>query len=164
MPDTAGIEIRFTSLDDPHGAALSARQREEILQSVPDLPPFHSDIPIFIILLRNNEAIACGGLRPLSGAQVSVAEIKRFYVVPEARGQAKGISDFLLQQLETHALERGWTILQLQTGTIMLAANKFYERHGYRQITNYGEFIGSDHTLSFKKVLSHSSHKLDMNL
>lgn len=153
MPDTSDLEIRFTSLFDPHGVALSARQRDELLLSVPDLPPFHSDIPIFIILLRDNEAIACGGLRPPPEGQ-SYAEIKRVYVVPDARGRAKGVADFLLQQLESYALEHGWTTIRLQTGSIMHGANKFYARHGYMQIANYGEFVGTDHTLSFEKILS----------
>ena len=151
MSDTADIEIRLTSLEDQYGIALSARQRDEILQTNPGLAPFTTEIPIFIVLLRDGEAIACGGLRPIHGC---TAEIKRVYVVPEARGQAKGVSDLLVRQLEQHALERGWTTLRLQTGHTMHSANKFYERHGYRLIPNYGDFIGSTHTISFEKVLS----------
>jgi putative acetyltransferase len=75
------------------------------------------------------------------------------YVVPGARGQAKGISDFLLRQLELHASRIGWNTLRLQTSMNMLAANRFYERHGYEAIPNYGEYINSPSTVSYKKMI-----------
>lgn len=75
------------------------------------------------------------------------------YVVPEARGQANGISDFLLKQLELHAAELGWKKLRLQTSRNMVAANRFYERHGYGVISNYGEYVGSSSAVSYEKVV-----------
>lgn len=148
------IEVRLTSLQDKHITDLSARQRDEILLTNPDLGAFTADIPVFIILVKNGEAIACGGLRLVDEDEsTSIAEIKRVYVVPEARGQANGISDFLLKQLELHAAERGWKTLRLQTSRNMFAANRFYERHGYGLIPNYGEYVDSSSTASYEKVV-----------
>lgn len=148
------IEVRLTTSQDKHITALSARQRDEILLTNPDLGAFTADIPIFIVLVKEGEAIACGGLRLVDEKESnSVAEIKRVYVVPEARGQAKGISDFLLKQLELHAAERGWKTLRLQTSRNMFAANRFYERHGYGLIPNYGEYVDSSSTVSYEKAV-----------
>lgn len=150
----SAIEVRLTSVQDEHITDLSARQRDEILLTNPDLGAFTADIPIFIILLKEGEAIACGGLRLVDEASdASVAEIKRVYVVPEARGQANGISDFLLKQLELHAAKSGWKTLRLQTSRNMFAANKFYERHGYGVVPNYGEYVDSSTTVSYEKAI-----------
>lgn len=151
---TSAIEVRLASLQDKHIIDLSARQRDEILLTDPDLGPFTADIPTFIILVRGGEAIACGGLRLVDeDADGSVAEIKRVYVVPEARGQANGISDFLLKQLELHAVELGWKTLRLQTNRNMFAANRLYERHGYGIVPNYGEYVDSPTTVSYEKAI-----------
>jgi GNAT superfamily N-acetyltransferase len=151
---TSAIEVRLASLQDKHIVDLSARQRDEILLTDPDLGPFTADIPTFIVLVRGGEAIACGGLRLVDeDADGSVAEIKRVYVVPEARGQANGISDFLLKQLELHAVEMGWKTLRLQTNRNMFAANRFYERHGYGIVPNYGEYVDSSTTVSYEKAI-----------
>lgn len=76
------------------------------------------------------------------------------YVVPEARGQANGISDFLLKQLELYAAEIGWKTLRLQTSRNMVAANRFHERHVYGLIPNYGEYVDSSSTVSYEKVVA----------
>ena len=154
-PDTtSNIEVRLASPRDTHIITLSTRQRTEILLTNPDLPPFTTEIPIFIVLLKEGQPIACGGLRLIDEEEsTSIAEIKRVYVVPEARGQANGISDFLLKQLELHAAEMGWKTLRLQTSKNMVAANRFYERHGYEVIPNYGEYVDSSSTVSYEKIL-----------
>lgn len=148
------IKVIKTSSQNNHITALSSRQRDEILLTNPDLGAFTADIPVFIVLVQYGEPIACGGLRLIDEeAPTSVAEIKRVYVVPEARGQAKGISDFLLKQLELHAAERGWKTLRLQTSRNMVAAIRFYERHGYGVIPNYGEYVDSASTVSYEKAV-----------
>lgn len=151
---TSTIEVIKTSSQNNHITTLSSRQRDEILLTNPDLAPFTADIPIFIVLLKDNEPIACGGLRLIDEEEsTSIAEIKRVYVVPEARGQANGISDFLLKQLELYAVGRGWKTLRLQTSRNMVAANRFYERHGYELMPNYGEYVDSLSAISYEKVV-----------
>jgi putative acetyltransferase len=153
MPDSASIEVRLTSLHDEHIIDLSSRQRDEILQTDPSLGAFTAEIPVMMVLTREGKAIACGGLRLVDEEENSVAEIKRVYVTPEARGQAKGVSDLLLKHLEQHASKLGWTTLRLQTRKDMVAANRFYERHGYSLIPNYGEYVDCTYTVSYEKVI-----------
>jgi putative acetyltransferase len=153
MRDKASIEVRLTSLHDEHIVDLSSRQRDEILRTDPALGAFTAEIPVMMVLIRDGKAIACGGLRLVDERVNSVAEIKRVYVVPEARGQAKGISDLLLQHLEQHASKLGWTTLRLQTRKDMVAANRFYERHGYGLIPNYGEYVNCTYTVSYEKAI-----------
>ena len=57
------------------------------------------------------------------------------------------------KQLELHAAKVRWNTLRLQTSRNMLAANRFYERHGYELIPNYGEYVGSASTVSYEKVI-----------
>ena len=52
-----------------------------------------------------------GGVKGLSGA---IAEIKRMYVVPEARG--RGVARALLAALEDAARELGYEVVRLDTG------------------------------------------------
>ena len=153
MSSTSSIEVRLATMEEPCCIALAARQEDEILRSVPGLAPLPTDIPVFVVLLNDGEAIACGGLRPINTDR-NIIEMKRVYVVPEARGRAKGVSDFLLHKLEQLTVERGWDAIWLQTGRSMHSANKFYERHGYRLIPNYGEFVGHEDTISYAKCLS----------
>jgi N-acetylglutamate synthase-like GNAT family acetyltransferase len=152
-PDSASIEVRLTSPHDEHIIDLISRQRDEILQTDANLGPFTAEIPVFMVLIRDGKAIACGGLRLVDEGVNSVAEIKRVYVIPEARGQAKGISDLLLEHLEQHASKLGWSVLRLQTRKDMLAANRFYERHGYAFVPNYGEYVDCVYTVSYEKVI-----------
>jgi putative acetyltransferase len=153
MPDSASIEVRLTSLHDVHIIDLSSRQREEILRTDPTLGAFTAEIPVMMVLIREGKAIACGGLCLVDEGVNSVAEIKRVYVLPEARGQAKGVSDLLLKHLEQHASKLGWASLRLQTRKDMAAANRFYERHGYGLIPNYGEYVDCTYTVSYEKVI-----------
>lgn len=50
MPDMTDIEVRLTSMKDYHSVALSHRQRDEILLTKPDLPPFTANPPFSIVL------------------------------------------------------------------------------------------------------------------
>lgn len=129
------IEVR--PWHDPAGAALRARQRAELdarygsADHEPGPPPSEEDIPVFVVAVdrATGEAIGCGGLRPLDE---SSAEIKRMYVAPHRRGS--GVATDLLQALEVAAVDRGWTLLRLETGTAQPEAQRFYQREGYREI------------------------------
>lgn len=153
-PATSDIEVRITTPQDPECINLVARQREEILLSNPDVGPNTVEIPIYIVLTRAGKALACGGLRQISQNVKSVAEIKRVYVAPEVRGKAHGVADLLLKQLELVALGEGWTTLRAQTARNMTAANRFYERHGFELVANYGEYVDCRVTISYEKVLA----------
>ena len=83
-----------------------------------------------------------------------VAEVKRMYVVPGARG--RGVSKAVLTGLEDAARERGWTTLRLETGPRQPEAIGLYTGAGYRPIGAFGAYRGdpdATHSLFFERVL-----------
>ncbi|MGC4108189.1 MAG: GNAT family N-acetyltransferase [Thermomicrobiales bacterium] len=160
MSTTAGWTIAEAVWDDPDGEALRQAQREEIAEmhggnrnSEPGTPPSAADVSFFVIARgETGQALACGALRQLDATS---AEVKRMYVLPEVRGT--GLSTAVLRALEDAARTRGWTTLRLETGRVMPAAIRFYQREGYLPIPPFGPYIGSDNSLCFAKVLASAS-------
>ncbi|XRQ09543.1 GNAT family N-acetyltransferase [Actinomadura welshii] len=100
-------------------------------------PPTAETIGIFLIARNaDGDATGCGALRPLDDG---TAEIKRMYVVPEARGT--GVASRILRTLEDHAWRLGIGTLVLATGTEQPDAMRFYEREGYRRSDGYGPYV-----------------------
>jgi GNAT superfamily N-acetyltransferase len=64
-----------------------------------------------------------------------VAEIKRMYVVPEARQH--GLGRRLLEELEAAARDLGYARIRLDTGARQPHAQAMFERAGYHPIDNY---------------------------
>jgi len=77
-------------------------------------------------------AVCGGGVKRLPDG---ACEIKRMYVVPQARGQ--GVAVLLLHALEEAARELGYQICRLDTGPRQGHARKIYEAQGYRPISNF---------------------------
>lgn len=80
----------------------------------------------------DGRAVCGGGVKRLPDG---ACEIKRMYVVPEARGQ--GVARVLLAALEDAARELGYRICRLDTGPRQAHAQKMYEAQGYRPIANF---------------------------
>ena len=78
------------------------------------------------------EAVCCGGVRLLSPG---IAEIKRMYVDPSARGH--GLARRLLAALEAAAVDLGATAARLDTGRDMAPAVGLYRATGYVEIDDY---------------------------
>jgi GNAT superfamily N-acetyltransferase len=142
--------------DDPTGTELRAAQRAELDERYgcddhePGKPPSATDIDAFLIAVDRREGtpLGCGALRRLG---TSVAEIKRMYVAPDARGT--GVATEILRALERVALARGWSTLRLETGTAQPEAIRFYEREGYRPIPLFGHYAGSAISVCYERVL-----------
>ncbi|WP_210495657.1 GNAT family N-acetyltransferase [Patulibacter sp. SYSU D01012] len=141
--------------DDADGAALRARQQDELRaryagESEPGTPPSGADVALFLVARdAAGAAVGCGGLRPL---EEGVAEIKRMYVDPLARGT--GVADALLAALEAAATERGWTTLRLETGERQPDAMRFYARAGYAEIPPFGPYVGAPFARCFERRLA----------
>jgi GNAT superfamily N-acetyltransferase len=86
----------------------------------------------FLVIYAGGRPVACGGLKRDDDG---VAEIKRMYVVPEARRQ--GLGRQLLDALEDRARELGYARIRLDTGARQPHAQAMYERAGYHPIDNY---------------------------
>jgi GNAT superfamily N-acetyltransferase len=86
----------------------------------------------FLVIYAGGKPVAGGGLKRDDDG---VAEIKRMYVVPEARRQ--GLGRQLLEALEDRARELGYARIRLDTGARQPHAQAMYERAGYHPIDNY---------------------------
>jgi GNAT superfamily N-acetyltransferase len=87
---------------------------------------------VFVILYEDGAPVAGGGLRRLDE---DVAEIKRMFVEPSARGRGHGRR--VLLELETAAAELGYRRLRLDTAQSLTTATALYRSAGYRDIPDY---------------------------
>jgi putative acetyltransferase len=148
------LDIRELSWDDPRGEELRVAQRAELTiryetpDSEPGPAPTAADIALFLVAFDGDEAIACGGLRPIDPAH---GEVKRMYVLPNRRGS--GVSTAVLRALEDAAKARGWDRLVLETGDRQPDAIRFYEREGYTRIPNFGHYVDSALSICYEKKL-----------
>jgi GNAT superfamily N-acetyltransferase len=78
------------------------------------------------------EPLCGGGVKRLGEG---VAEIKRMFVVPAARGQ--GLAGELLTALEAAARALGYARVRLDTGPEQPHAERLYRRSGYTEIPDY---------------------------
>ena len=86
----------------------------------------------FLVIYAGGRPVAGGGIKR---DEDGVAEIKRMYVVPEARRQ--GLGRRLLEALEDAARELGYRAVRLDTGARQPHAQAMYERAGYHPIAEY---------------------------
>src|SRR5262245_47188715 len=106
----------------------------------------------FLVARLDGDPVACGGWRTLaitvdSGTPERVAEIKRMYAVPAARGT--GAAGALLRAIEQSAREAGMHRIVLETGGRNPEAIAFYAKQGYGRITNYGYYKDEPDCVSF---------------
>lgn len=133
--------LTATTWADPRVRALSDAQQAELRERYDGrgesgTPPTAEDVAAVLLLTEDDGTpVGCGALRPL---EPGVAELKRMYVVPAARG--RGLSRLVLTGLEATAAERGWRTLRLETGPLQHEAIALYERSGYRPIGAFGHY------------------------
>lgn len=119
---------------------------EEISAAPADFSPPDG---LFVLAMVAGEAVACGGIRPL---RPGIAEVKRMYVRPSARGT--GMARRVLAHLESRAEQLGYGQLWLETGIMQPEAMRLYESSGYTPIPNFGQFADSPLSRSYAKRLS----------
>ena len=81
---------------------------------------------------ETGEPISCGGVKDLGDG---ACEIKKMYVVPEAR--RSGRAGELLAALEDAARDLGYGTVRLDTGPRQPHAERFYRNAGYEPIGNF---------------------------
>jgi GNAT superfamily N-acetyltransferase len=86
----------------------------------------------FVVLTEDGRPVAGGGIKRLDAR---ACEIKRMYVVPDARG--RGVGRELLAALEALARDLGYAIARLDTGAKQPRARRMYERAGYMSVPDY---------------------------
>lgn len=174
------LEVHHRDWDHPDSVLLRQHQRDEIAQvygqpdGEPGVPPSADDIAVFVIAylvpirepgmngqdeMMEPLPIACGGLRPMSShhgpdeSTTGDAEIKRMYVRQDYRGKPWEAAKAVLLELEQTARGNGWTMLLLETGHLLKAAHRFYQRQGYTSVPKFGAYVDSEVSLCFGKRL-----------
>ena len=118
-------------------------QQEELraLDGAGDIGPtreaamFEPPDGVFLVVRGDGRAIACGGVCRFDETR---AELKRMYVVPDARG--RGLGRRLLDELEAHARRLGYAGIVLETGELQTEALGLYVSSGYEPIPGYGAY------------------------
>jgi GNAT superfamily N-acetyltransferase len=153
----ATVRIVPARWDDPDVRRLAAAQQDELRGRYeggkePGTPPSAADVAVVLVArAADGSALGCGALRPLGD---DVAELKRMYVTPPARGC--GHSKALLAALEGEARDRGWTTLRLETGPRQPEAIALYTGAGYRRVGAFGAYAEADEaedSLFFERIL-----------
>jgi GNAT superfamily N-acetyltransferase len=97
----------------------------------------------------DGSALGCGALlRPFDPG---VAEIKRMFTRPDARG--RGVARAVLERLEEEARARGIAVLRLETGTMQPEAQRLYESSGYEPIPPFGAYAGEPLSRCYERRL-----------
>jgi GNAT superfamily N-acetyltransferase len=138
--------LRFepTSADRPPATELVAAMIEELephygridVPEAPSATPAEMSPPggAFLVGFDGDRPVCCGGVKGLSD---EACEIKRMYVVPDARG--RGVAGVLLGALEDAARGLGYRVARLDTGAAQPHAQRIYEAAGYRGVENFND-------------------------
>lgn len=106
---------------------------------------------VFVLGRSGGRVVACGGVRTLElDDGTAVAEIKRMWVAPEARGG--GLATRLLADLEQRALALGLDEARLDTNGVLEPALALYRGAGWVAVERYND--NPDATHFFAKSLA----------
>jgi ribosomal protein S18 acetylase RimI-like enzyme len=144
---------------DPHGAAVTLKQpqsRAEWLEARSLIEQYAASLQLdlefqnfahelehlaeeyappggaFLIARDAKRALGCAGVRSFAGSD---GEIKRLYVIPEARG--RGIGQLLARRAVAEGRKLGYKRLLLDTLPAMHAAQGLYAALGFRRTSAY---------------------------
>lgn len=101
-----------------------------------------------VVAYRNGRAVGCGAVKEFSPAEM---EVKRMFTDVTARG--KGVATAVLAELEKWTGELGYSACVLETGWRQPEAVALYRKAGYQQIANYGQYVGMENSVCFRKLL-----------
>jgi putative acetyltransferase len=144
--------------DSPDVQALCTAQQAEMLElyeGEADIGPAR-DAAMFVppdgifLVVRDGggRAVACGGIARFDAAR---GEVKRMYVVPDARG--RGLGRRVLDELERSARDLGYTSVVLETGDRQQEAVGLYTTTGYERIPCYPPYDSRELSQCYEKLL-----------
>jgi GNAT superfamily N-acetyltransferase len=153
------IDDLIVSAESPHDKEcldLLAQLRTELSEEYPEelrgTPLVPEELAAsgaaFLVARRNGQPVGCGAIRPF---EPGVAEIKRMFVVHEARG--RGIGRSILENLETFAKNFGYRSVRLETGLKQPEAISLYQSAGYHRAPCYGPYRNNPISVCFEKAL-----------
>ncbi len=138
------LEVRCVAADSADAVAMTSAMVAEMRDlydgldlDAPGMPkagPAELGPPggTFLVGYRDGRPVGGGGLKRLPDG---TCEIKRMYVVPEAR--RTGVARALLTALEEAARALGYRVVRLDTGSRQPHAQALYEACGYLRVGNF---------------------------
>jgi GNAT superfamily N-acetyltransferase len=101
-----------------------------------------------VVVYADGRPVGCGAFKKFDEESV---EIKRMFVYPEMRG--KQLAAKILQELEKWAIDEGYRNAVLETGHKQTEAIRLYTVAGYSLTANYGQYVGMDESICYRKEL-----------
>lgn len=101
-----------------------------------------------IVIYLEDQPVGCGCFKRFDDQTV---EMKRMFVLPGLRG--KQLAARMLQELEKWAFEEGNNMAVLETGRRQVEAQRLYSVAGYSRTENYGQYVGMEDSLCYRKEL-----------
>jgi GNAT superfamily N-acetyltransferase/DNA-binding MarR family transcriptional regulator len=138
------VQIREADPDDPAALSCVSRYYDLLRSSVPGVTPLMLSLPLsdpdhyrppegaFLVAWSDDLPVGCVSIRPL---QPGMAEVKRLWVDPDARGQ--GLGRRLMRAIETRGRELGYTRARLDSNTALADAIALYRSDGWTEIDPY---------------------------
>ena len=109
---------------------------QEVVEMLPEIENLHKfyDAPRrkYFVVLRDGNIKGGAGIGPLSGGSPNICEIQKMYLERSIRG--KGLGSKLLRMCLDFAKASGYSECYLDTRENMIAAQRLYERHGFKQL------------------------------
>lgn len=99
-----------------------------------------------VVAFENEIPAGCGAIKMFDQQTM---EVKRMFVMPEFR--KKGIARAVLNELERWTAELGFETCMLETGKRQPEAISLYKTSGYELIPNYGQYMGVETSVCFRK-------------
>lgn len=141
------VEIRAADPDSPEALAclrayydllcakIEGVTPEMLTLPLSDSPKYRPPLGNFLIAWSDDLPIGCVSLRPLGQG---VAEVKRLWVDPQARGQ--GLGRRLMRGIESEARALGYREMKLDSNTALSEAIALYRSDGWQDIPKYSGF------------------------
>lgn len=107
------------------------------------------DIKYVVVAYWGHKPASCGAIKAYDSESM---EVKRMYTLPMHRG--KGIAGIVLKELESWTKDLGYTDCVLETGKKQPEAIALYQKNGYSIVENYGQYIGVENSVCFRKKLN----------
>ncbi|MEU8523254.1 GNAT family N-acetyltransferase [Streptomyces sp. NPDC048577] len=159
------MNIRPTPYDHPDAVKLDdavqleyiARYGDEGDATPLDAAMFAPPLGLYLLAYDTEDRpVATGGWRTQDendeGYSDGDAELKRMYVIPEARGL--GLARRILAALEDDARAAGRTRMVLETGTMQPEAITLYESSGYAPCAKFGHYREYESSRCYAKSLT----------
>ena len=144
--------VRPVECDSPDFAVLVSALYEELEARYPGLSEDGGlpaqDLLVAVVAYSGDTPVGCGALREL---EPGVGEIKRMFVLPEAR--RLGLARQMLEMLEARGRALGYSTVRLGSGVHQPEAVSLYESHGYRRTPLFGEYEGGTLCVCYEKSL-----------